>query len=406
MARASTALSKRLEIIDSKKKLLFPRKNGKIVANSAEVGNKDGINASTTMFDELHRQPNRELWDIFEYAGASRDQPLTLSITTAGEDHEGVWYEQREKSEQVNSGANPDWRHLGIVYRALPTDDIDDPETWRKANPSLGITIKEEDFKAELEEAKRIPAKWNNFKRLRLNIIAEGESKFVKAEVWALGSAAPRPLVGSTKLYQGLDLSSINDLSALATLYEDDEHSLNVVMRFYLPEDNIVQLEHQHGVPYRAWAQAGWIKLTPGNVIDYEFIRRDINGFASKAKLRKLLADPYKCEQLLADLKDNDGLPLEYIRQGFLSLGSPTSELLRLLMGGRIRHGDNPILKWMAANAVAETDAADNMKLSKRKSSKKIDGMAALVNAIAAWMLDGNAGPKASVYEKRGILFM
>ncbi len=184
MVAASPELKKRIRAIDHKARLVSDGNNGVIIANSADAPNKDGLNTSATIFDELHRQPNRELWDVFEYAGASREQPLRISITTAGEDDTGVWHEERDYAEKVNQGAIPDTTFLGAVYRALPTDDLDDPKTWIKANPSLGETISFEDFKRELDEAKEVPIKLNNFKRLRLNIISRDEAKYFDMTRW------------------------------------------------------------------------------------------------------------------------------------------------------------------------------------------------------------------------------
>jgi phage terminase large subunit-like protein len=184
MVEASPDLRKRIKAVDHKARLVCQANNGVIIANSADAPNKDGLNPSATLFDELHRQPDRQLWDVFEYASAAREQPITGSITTAGEDDTGVWHEQRQYSEKVNAGEIPDVTHLGIVYRALPEDDIDDPATWYKANPSLGETISLDDFRRELEEAKEVPVKLNNFKRLRLNIIARAAAKYFNMERW------------------------------------------------------------------------------------------------------------------------------------------------------------------------------------------------------------------------------
>ena len=383
MVRSSPEFASRLELVDSRKRILDPVANGRITAGSAEVSQKDGVSASCVIFDELHRQKTRAMWDVFEYAGASREQPLKISITTAGEDTEGVWHEQREYSEKVNAGVIPDITHLGVVYRALEEDDIDDPRTWAKANPSLGHTISIDDFRRELAEAKELPTKLANFRRLRLNIVARGEQAFCSIEQWDACNAHAI-LSKSEPILGGLDLSQLDDLTALAVVSGDPESGFDVEMAFWLPEDGIVDLEKRHQVPYRTWADMGLITLTPGNVIDYAFIRAHINALAQERELVKLLIDPYNATKLGLELKEQDGLPVEYIRQGYLSLSGPTKELLRLILSGQLRHGGHPILRWHASNAVAEQDAAGNIKLSKRKSQKKIDGMAALVNAIAA----------------------
>lgn len=404
MVRSSPDLDARLRVYgaQTRKFIRDPAGDGKIVANSADVPSKDGVNSSAVVFDELHRQKTRALWEIFEYAGTSRRQPLTVSITTAGEDAEGVWHEQRHYSDQVNEGLIPDVTHLGVVYRALDADDLDDPETWRKANPSLGVTIDEADFAREWAEAKAVPTKLANFKRLRLNIIARGEAQFLAPGAWeACRAESESESLDGKPCRMGLDLSSTTDLSALAVLYGDDEHGYDVRMRFWLPEDDIVALEQEHGVPYRTWADKGFITLTPGNVIDYDFIRQAVIDESALRPPTRILIDPYNANQLAIKLRQDDGLPVEFLRQGFISLSGPTKELERLVLSGKLRHDGDPILAWNASNAVAVRDEAGNVKLSKRKSRKKIDGMAALVNAVAAAMADSGEGE--SVYETRGV---
>jgi phage terminase large subunit-like protein len=404
MVEKSPELAKRLDVVDSRKTIYHAAGDGKIVANSAEIEKKDGLNPSGVVFDELHRQRNRKMWNIFKYAAVAREQAITVAITTAGDAEEGIWFEQREYSEKVNAGVIPDTTHLGVVYRALPTDDIDDPATWAKANPSMGHTIKAEDFSRELEEAKLDPGDLANFMRLRLNIVCRGDTQFVTLEMWDRGNV-PVIIIPHAPAYAGLDLSETQDLTALAILFEDDDESISVIMRFWLPDANILDLERKHNQPYRAWADKGLITLTPGNVVDYAFVRKAINDVAGDFDLRKLLIDPYNAAKLSIELAEQDGLPCESIRQGFYSLNSPTKQLKRLILSGRIHHGGNPIMRWHASNAVTVQDSAGSIKLCKRKSQKKIDGMAALVNAVAAWDAgDGDGGP--SVYEQPGRLFL
>jgi phage terminase large subunit-like protein len=404
MIEQSPDLVKRFQVIDSRKRILYPAGNGVIRANSADVANKDGLNPSATFFDELHRQRTREMWEVYEYASVAREQPLKVSITTAGEEESGTWFEQRDYSEKVNAGIIPDTSHLGVVYRALPTDDLDDPETWRKANPSLGVTLKEDDFRREWEEAKGDPGKRANFLRLRLNIVTKADVAFIDMTMWD-ACKGPAIIVARAAWVAGLDLSETDDLTALALIAGDLEGGFDVQFRFWLPEANIVELERKHQVPYRAWAEHKFLVLTPGNVIDYSFIRREVNDLAGDRDIRKILVDPFNAAKLTIELAEQDGLPVETIRQGYLSISSPTKELRRLIQAGKLRHGGHPIARWHASNAIAEQDAAGNIKLSKRKSRKKIDGMAALVNAIAG-ATTGELADVGSVYESRGILYL
>ena len=293
--------------------------------------------------------------------------------------------------------------HLGVIYRALPADDLDDPATWRKANPSLGVTINEEDFKKDLAKARNNPAELGNFLRLRLNIVARSEGKFIELSHWDACDGWIEPDLADP-CYVGLDLSSRNDLTALLAITGSFETGFVVQPRFWLPGDNIAELERRHQVPYRVWAADGFIHLTDGNTIDYEFVEHEIVRLASERNVVKLFSDPYNAKKLAESLLNKHGLPVEYIRQGYLSLSDLTKTLRELIVGRKLHHGGNPILRWHASNAVARQDAAGNMKLDKEKSRRKIDGMAALVNAVAAAIAQP-AEPE-SVYEKRGILML
>lgn len=405
MVKASPDLSQRLDVIDSRKVILYPAKNGRMRANSSESGSKDGLNPSFTTFDELHRQPDRQLWEVFEYAGVARLESLMGSITTAGEEEDGIWFEQREYAEKINDGTIEDTTFLGIVYRALPTDDIDDPATWRKANPSLGVTIDEDDFRRELQEAKEVPIKLNNFKRLRLNIVARASEKFFSIVKWSACANRGLTLASLRKrpAYLGLDLSSIDDLTALVVLAQADSTRWRLISRFWCPENNLLHLEHKTRMPYRHWAEKGYLIATDGDTIDYAFVRREINDLAAELEVTKLLIDPFNAQKLAGELKEQDGLPVEFIRQGFLSLSSPTKELKRLIDAGLIEHDDNPVMNWCISNAIGSVDESDNVKLSKKKSRQKIDGAAAAVNAVAGLSSSDDDGEE-SVYNHRGIL--
>jgi phage terminase large subunit-like protein len=407
MVESSPELKSRLTVQNSanNKRIIHPEGNGVIIANSSVAASKDGLNSSGTLFDELHRMPDHQLWDVFEYAGAAREQPLRLSITTAGEDESGVWFEERDYAEKVNAGTIPDTSFLGVVYRADPKDDLSDPATWRKANPSLGVTIDEDEFAREFKEALQTPRKMGLFKRLKLCIISKEDLVFITPEDWSTCSASPAEASKRSLLpcYAGGDLSKSIDLTALVALWGDEDLGYDLQAWFWMPGENVKLLEQRDRVPYRLWISQGWIKETPGNIVDYGFIRRTINDLAVQNDLRKLLLDPYNATDLAIKLKEEDGLEVDFLRQGFLSLSAPTKQLERLVKGRKLRHGNNPVLRWMAGNAIAVTDAADNVKLDKKRSRKKIDGMAALVNAIAAALADPSQG---SAHEHRRILMV
>lgn len=409
MVRSSPQLSKRLEVISSAKRIIHGATSSKFLALSADVPSKDGVSSSFTIFDELHRQKTSAMWDIFEFAGAARRQPLMGAITTAGYDRNSICYRQHSYTKKVNADRAEDMvrdtAHLGVIYGATIQDDWTDPEVWKRVNPSMGYTLKLEDFGAEVAKAKESPLKLNNFLRLRLNIWTNAAERFIAREKWDACGKAPvdRESLQGGVCYGGLDLASTTDLAALVLVFPDFEGRYDVLCRFWAPEEGAARREELDRVPYLTWAREGFLTLTPGDVIDYDFIRAEINDLAAQHSIKKLFADPYNATQLGLQLQ-GDGIPLEMLRQGFLSLSPPTKELERLVIGGRIRHGNHPVLNWCADNAVAAVDPAGNVKLSKQKSTEKIDGMAALVNAIAAATSGGESGE--SVYNDRGIIIL
>jgi phage terminase large subunit-like protein len=306
----------------------------------------------------------------------------------------------------VNSGLVEDTSHLGVIYGALATDDWTDPKVWAKANPALGVTIQVEDFAREVAEARESPALLNNFLRLRLNIWTQACDRFISRESWDSCGISPileTELVGRP-CYGMLDLASTTDLAALAWAFPDPNGDLSILLRFFIPIENIERREQRDQVPYPAWVRQGYIFGTPGNVIEYSFIRGQILRDSTMFDIKKLYCDPWNATQLAGQLYEQDGLPIEYLRQGYISLSGPTKELERLVMSKRLKHGNNPVLNWCCDNANAEQDAAGNIKLSKSKSIERIDGMTALVGAIAATMADPTPGE--SVYENRGLLFV
>jgi phage terminase large subunit-like protein len=372
---------------------------------SADAHTKHGFNAQGVIIDELHAQQNRELYDVLSTSMGSRRQPLLVMITTAGFDRESVCWEQHEYARQVLEGVIDDPTFYASIYAAEDKDDWTDPAVWHKANPNLGVTIKEEFLREECERAKLIPAYQNTFRRLYLNQWTQQETRFIPMDLWEKGS---EPKISEESLagalcYGGLDLASTSDLAAFVMDFPPDagdERELHaLVARFWIPEMNMMERERKDRVPYSAWARAGWIKVTEGNVIDYQVIIRDIIELSEKFNLGGIAYDRWGAERIRQELA-GAGLTLVAFGQGFKDMSAPTKELLRLVMDGKLKHGGNPVLRWNADNVMVMTDAAGNMKPDKAKSREKIDGIVASVMAVD---LATRSGGK-SVYESRGIV--
>lgn len=184
MVEASPGLSKHLEVVRSQKRLVFSKKQSWFKALSADVPTKEGLNIHGLLFDELHAQVKRDLWDTLAYGGAARRQPLSISITTAGYDRESICWEQHQYAQSVLEGRNPDTSFLPCIYAASESDDWTSPATWAKANPSFGVTIKESEMAEACREAQQSPAKQNSFRRYRLNQWTEQDVRWLDLARW------------------------------------------------------------------------------------------------------------------------------------------------------------------------------------------------------------------------------
>jgi len=395
MVRASTDLSHHLEVIDSKKRIVFPARNAKIEAMSADAPNKDGKNASMTVLDELHRFRSPKMFDVMRYAGRARDQPLLIVITTAGDDRKSICYEQHERALAAIAGTaeGGDPEFLAVVYAADPeSDDVDDPATWRKANPSLGLVLKEEDFRNDHATAKKLPRTWGEFLRLRLNIWTEQITRWLSLESWDAGcSPIVPPLPKGQPCFAALDLSSVADLTSLTLLFpEKDEAAkkddVRFVPYFFVPKESARRREEVDKVPYPRWIDQGHVIGTEGNATDHAAIRKHLNDLVEAgSEIVAVALDPWNAQQLANELVD-DGFDVVFMRQGYPTLTGPCKELERRLLAGTVKHDGNPCLRWNVANVATEQDAAGNIKPSKKRSPERIDGVVSAVMALGLYM--------------------
>jgi phage terminase large subunit-like protein len=379
MVDSSPALASRLSVVRSTKRITFQRTRSFYKALSADVPAKEGLNAHAVLIDELHAQKTRELWDTLRYAGASRGQPLHLSVTTAGFDRLSICWEQHEYAEHVLSGLIEDSAFFPYISAAAQDDDWTDPEVWQKANPSFGITLSDDQFAEDCREAQESPAKENSFRRYRLNQWTEQDVRWINMDKWDACAGITADL-DKKECFGGLDLSSTTDLSAFILVFPADGW-FDVLAWFWVPEEGAKRRERRDRVPYSQWIRDGYIEATPGEAIDYDRIRQKVKELGEQYFIRSIAIDRWNATQLSTQL-DGDGFEIVAFGQGFASMNWPTKKLEELVLSGRLRHGGNPVLRWMAGNASLETDAADNWKPSKKKSRERIDGIVALIMGL------------------------
>jgi phage terminase large subunit-like protein len=384
MVRSSPALAKRIKIRDSRKAMYFPDRASSYEALSADVATKEGLNAHAIIIDELHAHKTRNLYDALRYAGASRRQPLAIAITTAGYDKESVCYEQYRYAKRVLEGkVKTDYGYFALIYEAGQDDDWRQESTWEKANPSYGATVNKEDFAAAAREADENPALENAFRRYRLNQWTEQETRWISVERWdKCKEKTDWSKLAGEECFAALDLASVSDINAFALWFPKPQ---KLKLYFWVPEATIKRRRKEGKTKIGQWCREGHIKVTKGNVTDYDIIRDDINTIGNVYDLHEIAIDRWNALQIANQL-EGDGFKIVLFGQGFHSMSAPTKEFDRRISSRQLKHDGNPVLRWMVRNVTVETDSAENYKPSKKKSSEKIDGVTAAIMAIGRGM--------------------
>ena len=381
MVRQNPTLSSACRIVDSQKTIAVPQTGGLYRALSAEAASKHGYNPSAVIYDELHAAPNRDLWDVLTTGSGTRRQPLVIAITTAGYDRNSICWEQYEYAKKVLAGVVPDPTFYAKIFEVPEGADWRDESLWPLANPGIDAFRSRDEMRSLADKAEEIPALQNTFRRLYLNQWTSASERWIDLSAWdaTAGLLNEHELVGQ-KCYGGLDLATTTDIAALVLAFPVDD-KLRVLCRFWVPEDSMRERSRRDRVPYDVWAREGFITPTPGNVIDYGMIRRDINDLGDKYRIAEIGHDPWNATQVCLELAD-DGFTMIPIRQGFASLTAPSKAFETMILSKQIVHGGNPVLRWMVDNCVVRQDPAGNLKPDKAKSSERIDGVVAAVMAI------------------------
>ena len=406
MVRMCPALNKRVKILGASKRIVYEPTNSFYQVLSAEAYSKHGFNIHGVVFDELHTQPNRKLYDVMtKGSGDARMQPLYFLITTAGTDTNSICYEQHQKAKDILEGRKIDHTFYPVIYGAEQDEDWTDENVWKKANPSLGITVDIEKVRTACESAKQNPAEENTFRQLRLNQWVKQAVRWMPMIKWdeCKFDIDEKELEGRI-CYGGLDLSSTTDISAFVLVFPpiDEDDKYIVLPYFWIPDENIDLRVNRDHVPYDVWKANGTLLTTEGNVIHYGFIEKFIEELGKKYNIKEICFDRWGAVQMSQNL---EGLGFEVVAfgQGFKDMSPPTKELMKLVLEKRIAHNGHPVLRWMMDNIYVRTDPAGNIKPDKEKSTEKIDGAVALIMALDRAIRMGN-DEGGSVYDNRGLL--
>jgi phage terminase large subunit-like protein len=407
------ALAKRARITDSTERITDTKTGTTYQVLSAEAYTKHGLNLSACVFDELHAQPSRDLWDVMTFgAGDAREQPIWWVITTAGDDPDraSIGWEVHDYAQQILAGEKTDPSWYVVIYH-YDGEDIYNEDNWFKANPSLGHTIQLESVREAAARAKEKPAEARLFRWLRLN-----QWTTTKLTTWlplslfegTVGDWTRMDLLG-LDCYMGLDLSSTTDLTALALVFPPQGacSDWRVIWETWIPEDGMAERISRDKVKYDEWSAGGWVIPTPGNAVDYTKIREKIIEIGKLYQVKELCADRTFAAMLLTEL-EAEGFVCVDIPQTFQGMTDPLNQTEVLLKTKQLTHEKNPVAMWAFGNASIAMNGNGQKKLVKEHKgksvvrTKRIDPVAAWMDAMArARFYESPA--KRSVYENRGI---
>jgi phage terminase large subunit-like protein len=425
MVEQEPELKKRCDLVISKKRIVYLPTKSFYQVLSAEAYTKHGLNVSCCIFDELHAQPNRGLYDVMTFgSGDAREQPLFIFITTAGDDPDrtSVCWEVHEEAENILLGnkVNPTfypvifgidpenkriwqgWDYITFKQAGIQSKDFDkkgwkNKKIWCMVNPSLDVTVKSEKLDEALTDVEGNESKERTFKQLRLNIwIKYRSTKWVPYDVWMENTGiVDRQRLKGRECYGGLDLSSKMDISAYVNVFTptEDDPKYSILPTFWIPEENVERYVKDYGLKYREWIEKGLLIPTPGNKIDYHYIVENITKQSQEFEIKEIAYDPFLADMIEADLTAN-GLTMVELKQIFQYMSPPMEEMEAFLYGKHFNHGNNPILNWMYGNLEVirnvngQIRPTKGIKKGNSKNKKgteyyKIDGIVALINAMA-----------------------
>ena len=406
MVRLCPALQKRCDLRPSRKAINFGPTNSVYKAVSSEVGGKSGVNISALVFDELWVQKDRKFFEMMTVGTSdARRNPLHFIITTAGNDTNSICYELHQKAVDIIEGRKVDPTFYPVIYGAEPEDDWTDPKVWRKANPSLDITIGIDKVQAACDSAKQNPGEENAFRQLRLNQWVKQAVRWMPMDKWdACVSHIDEEDLEGRVCYGGLDLSSTTDLTSFVLVFppQDEDDKYIILPYFWVPEETLDLRVRRDHVPYDLWEREGHLMTTEGNVVHYGYIEKFIEKLGERFNIREIAFDRWGAVQMVQNL-EGMGFTVVPMGQGFASMSPPTKELMKLTLEKKLAHSGHPVLRWNMDNIFIRTDPAGNIKADKAKSTEKIDGAIATIMALDRAIRCGN-DTSESVYDTRGLL--
>ncbi len=380
--------------------IAYDLKGGQFKPLSSDYGTHDGLNPSCGIIDEFHAHKDSGMFDVIKSAFGARRQPLMFIITTAGFNKAGACYAYRDNVAKVLRGVNKDDTLFGIIYTLDEKKEWDNPKMWIKSNPNLGVSLSADYLADQIKDAKNRPEAVRNVMTKNVNLWVDAERTWILDEKWVECVGSPRDLRGCD-CWGGLDLSNVSDITAFVLIFNEDDR-FQLLSFFWIPEEKMLEKVRKENINYDMWVREGYVKVTPGNVLDYDFVKADILQLCTQYNLRSTAYDRWNSSQTIIDLS-NEGMEFSPFGQGYGSMAAPTKQFETLVLTKQIEHFGNPVLRWMLASTVVMTDPAGNIKPDKAKSTQKIDGIVASIMALGEWMT-AQANEDNNPYNNRGLL--
>ena len=384
--------------------IVYEQKGGMMKPLSSDYGTHDGLNPSCGIIDEFHAHKDSGMFDVIKSAFGARKQPLMFIITTAGFNKSGACYAYRDNVIKVLRGVNRDDSLFGIIYTQDDKSEWDDPRMWIKSNPNLGVSISPEYLADQVKDAKNRPEAVRNVMTKNVNMWVDAERTWILDDAWmqCIGDTSPEDLKGC-ECWGGLDLSNVSDITAYVLVFHEYDR-FQLLPFFWIPEERMLEKIRKENINYDRWVSDGYVIVTPGNIVDYDFVQADILRINERYDVRSIAFDRWNSSQTIIDLQ-NEGLTFTPFGQGYGSMSAPTKEFEKLVLAGKVEHFGKPVLRWMLASTVVMTDPAGNIKPDKAKSSQKIDGIVASIMGLGEWMT-AQAKEESNPYNKRGMRFL
>ncbi len=382
--------------------IVYELKGGTFKPLSSDYGTHDGLNPSCGIIDEFHAHKDSGMFDVIKSAFGARRQPLMFIITTAGFNKSGACYAYRDNVIKILRGINQDDALFGMIYTLDKNEEWDIPKMWVKSNPNLGVSLSVDYLADQVKDAKNRPEAVRNVMTKNVNLWVDAEKTWILDEKWmqCVGSTTLEDLRGCD-CWGGLDLSNVSDITAFVLLFNEND-KFQLLPFFWIPEEKMLEKVRKENINYDHWVREGFVKVTPGNVTDYDFVQADILRIIADYNLKSTAYDRWNSSQTIINLTD-EGLTFNPFGQGYGSMSAPTKQFEALVLSERVEHFGNPVLRWMLSSTLIKTDPAGNIKPDKEKSTQKIDGIVSSIMALGEWMT-AQADDDSNPYNDRGLL--